>query len=341
MPIELECVAGSIPGKVIAVQGDRPRIFRILRKGVEAGLVEVEMLDGQCVVTNSSERPVLVNGVERRRWVLVHGDQVVIGKDTFRVREVDEGIIPIPPRHAPPDQLDILEPPSQSSPDPAPSPTPSPNSSDSDRRRRAISASASTTVESDRPSGILRRVQSVFGQRGERQRLDQLVKERQALLEEAGRLSFGEGFLGLPAQVIADLVAGRRVDLRPEEINRSGVDRWRELRERAQLLDTEINLLRREVGLGPDPEAVLQPAPAPRVSNRLLADRVFTALDAQRTEELPKDAPAALEDTSPLDRVEDAETRVVERRAAPPPAPAPQQTTPRKSGPLRARRHHR
>lgn len=94
MPLELECVAGAIPGKRFPVQTGSPQIFRMYHHGQETGTVVVELLDGQCVVTNRSPHPVLVNDSERSRSTLANGDRLAVGRDIFIVRADDraEGV---------------------------------------------------------------------------------------------------------------------------------------------------------------------------------------------------------------------------------------------------------
>ncbi len=310
-----------------------------MRNGKEAGTVVIALEDGQCVFTNRSPKPVKINGVERVRSVLRHGDQVEIGHDIFTVRVDldDEGsgtqLLPgadpyspvamhrictlcggayeggkgwtdgvrrlcgaciakgMTPKHLPGMganqalaplsvsdrmarlEVDLDEPPAAVTP-----------AAPVERQRRSISASMHSVV--DDQGSLLKKVQSVFGGRADKNKLEELHKERQDLLLESGRLVLTEAFLGLAEHTIADLLAGRITTVRPEEVARAALNHWRVARDRLALLDAEISAMRKALGLGFDQQAVLAGAPAPRDLDRAREARAFAALDALNTEDL-------------------------------------------------------
>jgi hypothetical protein len=93
MAIVLECVSGPPKGKRIEVVAGKPLPFKIKKHDQDAGAVVVEVVDGQLVMTNRSQLPCLVNGESRPRSVLRNGDELVIGKNAFKVEiaEVEAG----------------------------------------------------------------------------------------------------------------------------------------------------------------------------------------------------------------------------------------------------------
>ncbi len=293
MTIQLEAVGGKSAGRTIPVLVSRPRIFKVVKQGRDAGEVTVELVEGRCVVTNRSERPVLVNGKERDRAVLSHGDTVVIGKDTFGVVDSEpqtasqraSGYHPTPAAaDHPTGGLEVVEPDSK----PA-------TESDPHRRRKSISASMHSVVEPEPKPNLLNRMSSVFSarSRADRTREEELQRERTHLLEEAGRQVLAGHALGLPEQVFSDLLAGKAVTVRPEEVSRGALDRWSELTQRVSLLDAEIAAVRRTLGLGPDLGAVRLSAPTARNQLRKQEERAFATLDALTTQELGTDPPTA------------------------------------------------
>ena len=90
MPFLLECLTGPLAGRRMAVPPDKPLTFAIRRHGEQVGSVLVEEVGDQCVVTNRSSMPCTVNGQERVRTTLFDDDEVLIGKDRFRVVVADE-----------------------------------------------------------------------------------------------------------------------------------------------------------------------------------------------------------------------------------------------------------
>jgi hypothetical protein len=399
MPTVLECVDGPPKGKRIELAKGKPTSFKIRRHDRDAGQVVVELIDEQCVITNRSELPCLVNGEARPRSVLRNGDQVVIGKNTFRVKidEADAGatqqldklvledagppqvcsvcdavfvaqqgwtdgehricrrclVKGVRPEHLPRPQT----PPGGAMVNPdgetkvasrfdsgqraAPRPDsgqraaprddsgqhaaqrddsgqhavpprsdsgerPASSSSDGhkaqDRHAKRISASRLSAVEPDpheKPAGgLLKRVSSMLGGgRADRARLEQLEHERQVLLVEAGRLSLGAGGgLGIADEALLPLLSGRPITLDPEKhLSWSVLDQWRSQRERLLVLDTEIAALRKALGLGPDPEATLRPAPALRPEMKEKIERAFHTLDGLATEDLGRTAEDVLD----------------------------------------------
>jgi hypothetical protein len=164
--------------------------------------------------------------------------------------------------------------------------------SESDRMRhsRRISASRLTAVEpaGSGREGLLSKVGRVFGRRDERyQRLEELQAERLGRLAEAGRLALGPGLgLGLGEEVVTTLLQGGSISLSASHCSTTGLEQWRALRKRLDLLDAEIAAMRRTLGLGPDPESTLQQSPTLRVDERRHQERAFAALDGLSTDEL-------------------------------------------------------
>ena len=315
MALHLEGVDGRSVGRPIPILIGRPRTFKVVRHGHDAGEVTVELVGGECVVTNRSQRPVLVNCVEVPRAVLVHGDAVTIGKDVFRLvdddavtkvhaappGETSSGYQPSVAPRAHEQGLEVVEPadpepvtePQQPSAEPETRPS---SESDRIRRRRSISASMHSVVDQPKQT-ILNRVSSVFSARArtDRTREEELQKERKQLLEQAGRQVLAGHALGLPERVFSDLLDGRVVTIRPDEVPRAAIDRWHELTHRIALLDAEIAAVRRSLGLGPDLGAVRLTAPQARGVLKEREERVFSELDALTTQELsgdPQDTPA-------------------------------------------------
>jgi hypothetical protein len=313
MALHLEGIDGLSVGRPIPILAGRPRTFKVVKHGHDAGEVTIEIHDGSCVVTNRSQRPVLLNGVEVHRAVLSHGDQVTIGKDLFRVVD-DEVATTVHTANGQPDPasgyhpspaprqdsgLEVVEPAARHPHPPTPpaplARQPEPESkpaSDSDRirRRRSISASMHSVVDQPKPT-ILNRVSSVFSTRArsDRTREEELQKERTHLLEEAGRQVLAGHALGLPDRVFSDLLDGRTVTIRPDEVPRAAIDRWHELTHRIALLDAEIAAVRRSLGMGPDLGAVRLTAPQARGVLKEREERVFSELDALATQELSGD----------------------------------------------------
>lgn len=86
MAIVLECVEGPPKGKRLELIPGKPMSMKVRKHDQDAGAVVVEIHDAQCVVTNRSELPCLVNGQPRARSVLVNGDTLAVGKSVFAVR---------------------------------------------------------------------------------------------------------------------------------------------------------------------------------------------------------------------------------------------------------------
>lgn len=370
MPFELECTGGAMPGKRFPISEGKSKVFRVFRAGQEAGTVEIELHDGQGVITNRSPRQVLVNGIERARFVLVNGDMVAIGKDTFLVHcdDRDEGMAtqmmpgntsyaPQPQGHgctvcgaavdpqtgwsngelglcanciakghtprslaeegpalAPrrPCPLPAAEP---RRPGPAPAAAVEPAAEDAAgmpehkaetapyqapgtagaaiRQRKQISASQNSNVPAGGNGSLLKKVQSVFSGRADRQHLDELQRERETLLIESGRHALLGDLFGLPESALAAILAGRQITIVPGEVSRPTLEGWRAARDRLSLLDAEIAALRKNLGLGPDLQSMPGGGMVLRDQDKAREDRTFAALDGMQTESLEVDLPAS------------------------------------------------
>ncbi len=344
MTFQLEYLDAKAHLRPIAIKAGKPRVFKVVKQGRDAGAVSVELHEDTCTVTNRSQRPVLVNGVECDHAALAENDVVVIGKDSFRVKRADatgetvrigaghgsgndspkvahlattctacdgpfeaelglaEGAKRIcatcldqrgTAKHVAQSTPTGAELTAESEPEVVEPATSGRAHSDSDlhRRRKSISASMRSAVDQPRKT-MLNRVTSVFSPKARHSRSheESLQQERRQVLEEAGRQVLAAHALGLPEQAFSDLLAGRTVTIRPEEIARAALERWRELAERVALLDAEISAERLSLGLGPDLGAVRLTAPRARDDIKQHEARVFATLDAWTTQELAPDA---------------------------------------------------
>ena len=301
MVFRLEMVGGVEPGRMLPILVDRPRVFHIGGQDLDAGVVEVSLNEGMCMVKNSSLRPVLVNGEERQVATLADGDLLRIGMDEFRVlRDAEEpvtcgfcqacclpqeswsdgqehlcaiclasGTIPVVPRSSEGIEVGASLAPAQL-----------PVRSISDRRRRVISATMPAQIASK--PGLLTRLSGVFSQRHRRHREVALRQERRHLLEEIGRLALSGSLFGLEEHQVVALQSGRGLNVPPNSQPRKSLERWRELRERVNLIDAEITAVRRQLGLGPDPETSLGRCEL-RAGVKGREERVYATLDAMET----------------------------------------------------------
>ena len=85
MPIHLECLRGAQPGRRLAIRADKPLTIRTQKSDEDAGEIQIELRGGLCVLANRSRMLCTVNGKERTEAVLAAGDEVVIGKQVFRL----------------------------------------------------------------------------------------------------------------------------------------------------------------------------------------------------------------------------------------------------------------
>jgi hypothetical protein len=305
MRFVLEAADGS---RRVEVRHDRPLVIRLNRQGAPSGEISVTVLGAILHLANRSDATCLVNGQVVADGDLLPGDELTLGANRYRVVSL-AGDTPATtaPQPAAPVQAAHRTPPTGSSPpevevvDPSPPParpSPPPGLSDSDRIRRQRRISASHQANIGAPpntsisSGLLKRVSSVFGGR-ERQRMEELETERRAALVEAGRSCLDEGAgLGIPPAAMQALLAGGGVTLRATDL--TGLASWREHRQRLVRLDAEIGALRAQLGLGPDPEAVVLTAPPLRSSERAKEERAYETMDGVGTQDIePPTEPAA------------------------------------------------
>lgn len=85
MPLHLEGTAGSVDGKRLSVARDKPFVIRTKTTHHDAGRVTVEFRDGAWRLDNQSRLVSRLNAKDQRQAVLAHGDELDIGKDSFRV----------------------------------------------------------------------------------------------------------------------------------------------------------------------------------------------------------------------------------------------------------------
>jgi hypothetical protein len=306
MAILLEAIDGPGVGRAITLRPGRPRIIKVVKHGHEAGEITIELNDDGCTVTNRSQRPLLVNGAACVRSRLVHGDTVTLGKDAFRL--VDEAALVA--------ETGGSE--SNAGSDSGYHPSPElvaaqHESAEADRQRRRKSISASMPAVANQPrSTLISRMSSVFSARvrAERNREEELHRERLELLAEAGRQALSGQALGLPERVLADLLAGRTVTIAADEVARGALERWRDLAQRVALIDAEIAGIRRQLGLAPEPGARARSLTT-RGGLREREERVFASLDSMITQEL------AAETASSLTPVPGTVATIEDRRSAP------------------------
>ena len=252
MTLAVEFETGPAPGRRLRVEEGQPRSLRVLYQGQEAGQVVFEIQHGRLRMHNRSGRPVTVNGNAMEQADLEPGDRLMIGKDSAVV-VLDED-------------------------------TTQAASTDSQRRRRAISAEGVAPSASSGRQGLITRVSTALATRAERGREEELQRQRLELLTQVGRRALeGERF-GLPAAAMQDLLAGRSVRLDPANVDRQAMDWWRQARDRLALIDAEIGVLRKIVGLPPDPGAATPPVI--RQDLRKQEERTYQALDNLATQNL-------------------------------------------------------
>ncbi len=348
MAVILACIDGPPRGKRIEIKPGKPLPFKVRRHDQDAGQVVIELLAGQCVLTNRSQQQCLINGESRQRSVLKAGDRVQIGKNQFVV-QIDDGdagetqtLDPATREQLemalaetrPPPEAEASAPagvpssalcsacdgrcgpggwqgenqricqrcwekgvrpdhlPRPSVPSPPPEPLEAHAHPPEPRHAKRISASRLSAIEPEEKNGILQRFSSLLGHRSDKSRLDQLQQERERLLAEAGRLSLARrGCYGLSEETLAAMVAGDAITVDPHQVSRPSIDQWLSQRERMAVLDAEIAAVRRSLGLGPDPDAMLLPAPTLRPEDKERKDRAFATLDAVGTETLSEESP--------------------------------------------------
>jgi hypothetical protein len=219
------------------------------------------------VVTSHASLPVLVNAREVRRQVLRAGDALEIGRDIFRVVDA------------------VLD---------AQTETPA-ATTDSARMRvsRKLSAEAppSGPAAADGRPGLLGRMGMALSTRAERGREEELQHQRRELLAQIGRRALAGDRFGLPAQALADLLAGRAVRIDPGQLDRPALEWWAATRDRIALMDAEIAALRQAAGLGPDPQTVV--SPTLRAELRQAEEQAYATLDGHATQGLDGVAPTS------------------------------------------------
>jgi hypothetical protein len=234
----------------------RPLMFRsrtgdpVAKLNRESGGWRIQALNGS---------PVTVNGAPVQDRRLASGDEIVVGRDRFRL--VDDGPEVVEPVRA-------QTPPAMPAMDPAA------------RSSRRISVSRTSTVNATTQSGVLDRVVAAFNGK-DRARLASLEQERRRLLTEAGLASLRGAGIGLPPAHLARLLRGESVQIRLDDLMPGAVDAWRNGRRRLVELDTAIDAVRRALGLPPDHDAAFgsptrQPGADPA---EILADATTQPID--------------------------------------------------------------
>jgi hypothetical protein len=269
MPIALVHLNDDVRERRMLVRDGSVLQIHADASGNQGGVVTISSQQGVCRLDNSSILKCLVNGVEIRRTTLQPGDRIEMGGQIYAVELITNATG-------------------------AAAPVEGVRSS-----RRISAARLPVAVANDGRRGFLRRVGRMLQIRSQRAtRLKGLEEERNQLLQDAGRCCLRpDAGIGLPEQAITDLQGRRRVEIRPEEVTAVHLEYWFRLRQRAVFLDAEIALLRDELGLGPDPEALADPTPTLRADHEQRQDRCFAALDDHDTQQLPADV-----DVSPSDQ---------------------------------------
>jgi hypothetical protein len=241
MPARLEPVVAPPGGvaKPIPVVEGRPLMFRnkagdpVARLTRDASGWRIEALNGS---------PVALNGGRIDDARVASGDEISVGRDRFRL--VDDGPEVVEPFREPPTAAVTAAP----AMDPAA------------RSSRRISVSRPSAVAATSQSGVLDRVVAAFNGK-DRARLASLEQERRRLLHDAGLSSLKGAGIGLPPALLSRLLRGEAVQVRLQDLMPGAVDTWRQGRRRLAELDTAIDAVRRGLGLPPENEAMLGPAP--------------------------------------------------------------------------------
>ncbi len=222
----------------------------VARLNRESGGWRIQALNGS---------PVSVNGAVVSERRLTSGDEILVGRDRFRL--VDDG-------------PEVVEPVRATTPPPMPATDPAARSS------RRISVSRTSAVNATAQSGVLDRVVAAFNGK-DRARLASLEQERRRLLHDAGLSSLRGAGIGLPPSHLARLLRGESVQLRLDELMPGAVDAWRNGRRRLGELDTAIDAVRRALGLPPEQESALGPAPRQPGADpaEILADATTQPID--------------------------------------------------------------
>jgi hypothetical protein len=264
MSFVVEFETGPAPGRRVRVTAEQPRSLRVLDHGDEAGHIVFEVHDDGLRVLNHSSRPLLIGGQPANDGLLQVGDRLTIGRDTAVVL-ADDG------SHREP-------------------------TTDSQRRRRAITAEGTAARSDSQRQGLVARVSTALTTRAERGREEELQRQRQDLLAQVGRRALDGERFGIPPAAIQALLTGKAVRLEPSAVDREALDWWRQARDRLGLMDAEIAILRKVIGLGLDPGA--RPAPIVRQELRQQEQRTFEALDGEPTQQELDPLPASAEATT-------------------------------------------
>lgn len=327
MHCHLEGLTPPLVGKILPITLERPATIKTTKGSDDVGAVVVALIEGGIRLSNRSAIRCQVNGTPIGTQAdLKDGDRIDIGKQAFRLvaselcsvcdkpfdavdrvkgwQEADrricaaclaKGVRPanlanvspiVPEGEADEETTEAVLPPAAAS---------RPEAAESDRHRRQRRLSASRLAQVDQPAGnkggILSKVGQVFGNREGRKRLEHMEEERRALLEQAGRLALSEGNgFGIPDHLYNPLLKGVQVTLRLQDFAIDAIERWRSVRSRLAVLDTEIAALRATLGLGPDEGSTLPPVPLAS-DQRAKQEEAFAMMDGLATMELEGEDP--------------------------------------------------
>lgn len=246
---------GPHAGTTLALDAAKPLRLPIRREGEQVGQVVVEYQDDSWVLVNHSPVHVVVSGHQVNRAVLHDADRVEIGPLVFVVS------LPL---------------------------SPSPRGAARSSKRISASRDAMIEEEPDQErKRLLKKVGSVFKRKDERiDRLERLRAERAELLRDAGLEALtAHGGLGLPDQVLQDLVVGRSVTINPDQLDQRQLEQFRERSRQLGLLDTTIGALCAELDVPVDLAAGERQMRL-ATEAREIEEEAHRAMDAVMTENL-------------------------------------------------------
>ncbi|MHC5068033.1 MAG: hypothetical protein ACYTF0_05540 [Planctomycetota bacterium] len=277
MSLYLHCIQGPQQGRDLHLDREEPLRFSLTQAGQAVGELAFACAAKGLRFVNDSPVESAVNGTDSHEAVLMCGDRVQVGPMVFEVRAAED-IDQTPPFGALVGRA------------PAPAAAAKEADASSSRSSRRLSASHASVVEStDDRRGLLGKMGSVFKRGGKEERpadLERLEEQRDNLLRAAGyRALTAQGGMGLPMGVLAQLQAGERVVIDPEDLNRPLFESFCLQVEQLRLLDAGVVAKCKRFGIDADP--VLQAAAMPLREEREERElEAFNEMDGLGTEDL-------------------------------------------------------
>ncbi len=298
MPAKLVCVKGSYAGKEIILEvGRAPRV----RIGTDDSDPVMQFSwESECWHL-SCDAEFEINGHAREVSILNGGDEIICQDNVFRY-ESDE-IISIDYMSETRDESEEYD---------------EEDIDGSHRQRRRISASheAVLSTPENQKQGLLGRVGKAFRRRDERlEKLEALEEERRELLAVAGRFALeNQGGLGLPREFLVKIFKGTTIEISYEQLTKSHIDHYRQLRDRLLFLDADIDACRIDMGLAPENRNTLEKLHL-RADHEAEEENAFQAMDGVATVENEFDVNSASENfelASPSDDTESKPAAMVD-----------------------------